>query len=123
MSKFYYDNGFEIEFFSMCAVFSSVSLVVTAAALLKSIILSLIGVAGVIASLYIYSQRKPKDERVMRVLRSVSCQPKQIELLYAINDKIKKYCVENNVQQENFDISLIREMEEFKELEQLVFKS
>jgi hypothetical protein len=123
MSKFYYDNGFEIEFFSMCAVFSSVSLVVTAAALLKSIILSLIGVAGVIASLYIYSQRKPKDERVMRVLRSVSCQPKQIELLYAINDKIKKYCGENNVQQENFDISLIREMEEFKELEQLVFKS
>ena len=50
MSNFYYDNGLAIELFSICAVLSSVSLVVTAAALLKSIILSLIGVAGVIAT-------------------------------------------------------------------------
>lgn len=123
MFNFYYDNGLAIELFSMCAVLSSVSLVVTAAALLKSVIFTLIGVAGVIASLYIYSQRELKNDRVVKVLRSVSCQPKQIELLHAINDKIKKYCAENHVHQENFDISLIREMEEFKELEQLVFKS
>lgn len=122
MSNFYYNNGFKIELFTICAILSSVGVVLTAT-LLKSVIFTLIGVAGIISSFYIYYQRKPKDERVMRVLRSVSCQPKQIELLYAINDKIKKYCGENNVQQENFDISLIREMEEFKELEQLVFKS
>ena len=121
MSNFYYDNGFKIELFTTCAVLSSVGVVLTAT-LLKSVIFTLIGVAGVIASLYIYSQRELKNDRVVKVLRSVSCQPKQIELLYAINDKIKKYCGENNVQQENFDISLIREMEEFKELEQLVFK-
>ena len=123
MSNFYYDNGLAIELFSICAVLSSVSLVVTAAALLKSVIFTLIGVAGIISSFYIYYQRKPKDERVMRVLRSVSCQPKQIELLHAINANIKKYCAENHVHPENFDISLIKEMEEFKELEQLVFKS
>lgn len=122
MSNFYYDNGFKIELFTTCAVLSSVGVVLTAT-LLKSVIFTLIGVAGVIASLYIYSQRKPKDEMVMRVLRSVSCQPKQIELLHAINANIKKYCAENHVHPENFDISLIKEMEEFKELEQLVFKS
>lgn len=122
MSNFYYDNGFKIELFTTCAVLSSFGVVLTAT-LLKSVIFTLIGVAGVIASLYIYSQRKPKDEMVMRVLRSVSCQPKQIELLHAINANIKKYCAENHVHPENFDISLIKEMEEFKELEQLVFKS
>lgn len=122
MSNFYYDNGFKIELFTTCAVLSSVGVVLTAT-LLKSVIFTLIGVAGVIATVYIYSQRKPKDEMVMRVLRSVSCQPKQIELLHAINANIKKYCAENHVHPENFDISLIKEMEEFKELEQLVFKS
>ena len=122
MSNFYYNNGFKIELFTICAILSSVGVVLTAT-LLKSVIFTLIGVAGIISSFYIYYQRKPKDERVMRVLRSVSCQPKQIELLHAINANIKKYCAENHVHPENFDISLIKEMEEFKELEQLVFKS
>lgn len=120
MSNFYY-NGFKIELFTTCAVLSSVGVVLTAT-ILKSIIFTLIGFAGVIATIYIYSQRKPKDEMVMRVLRSVSCQPKQIELLHAINANIKKYCAENHVHPENSYISLIKEMEEFKELEQLVFK-